>query len=267
MLATRLVLATAVSGWHLMTAAATDYRAPSISSASLVNSATGQQVLAPYTICTIYGTDLFLNGAGSATGRAEAPSSLGGVTVLFGSIFSGLFYVSANQINLLIPNSLTPGTYSVTVVRDGLASQSVPVVIQEVAPGLFSAIPGFAVATHADGSPVTETAPASPGEVVIFYATGLGRTQPDPSDRATAPSAAPIVHLADFQVLLDGTAIDPSAVQYAGVAPFNAGLYQVNVRLPDDLAATNPEVRLGVAGTQSPPELRLITGPIAARSP
>ena len=262
MRATRFALATAVCRLHLAAAAAAGYGAPSISSGSLVNAATDEPVLAPYSICTLYGTNLFLDGSAFSTIRSEVPNTLAGVTVLIGSVPAGLFYIAANQINLLIPNSIGPGTYSVTVVRNGVASQTVPIAIQEVAPGLFAATPGFAVAAHADGTPVTGLSPAVPGEVVVFYATGLGHTFPDPPDRSEPLSAAPLVHLADFQVLLDGAAIDSSLVQYAGVAPFNAGLYQANVRLPDNLAATNPEVRLSVAGWLSPPGLRLITGPL-----
>ncbi len=260
MLATRLALLAALSGWHLATADS-EPGAPSISSASLVNAATDQSVLAPYSIATLYGTNLFLDGAAHSNGGSEVPETLAGVTVLIGLAPAGLFYLSANQINLLIPSSIGSGTYLVTVVRSGVASQSEPVTIQEFAPGLFTSSPGFAVATHADGTPVTETAPAVPNEVVVFYATGLGPAQPNPPDRSIPPTAAPIVQLGAFQVLLDGLAIDPSLVQYAGIAPFNAGLYQVNVRLPADLPPTNPEVRLSVAGSLSPPGLSLITAP------
>jgi uncharacterized protein (TIGR03437 family) len=239
---------------------------PAFTSDGLVNAATGQGALAPYSICTLYGTALLASGSAAATGVSVTPSTLSGVTVLVGPVPAGLFYVSPNQINFLIPNSLTPGTYSITVVRDNLASQPASVVVQEVAPGLFASLPGFAVALHADSTPVTENAPAMPGEIVVFYGTGFGRAQPDPSDRSIASSAAPIVHLADFRVLLDGSAIDPSLVQYVGLAPFNAGLYQVNVRLPDNLPATSPQVQVSVAGSLSPGGLRLITGPLTPAS-
>jgi uncharacterized protein (TIGR03437 family) len=253
-----LPLVTVVCGLCFAAAAATT---PSFTSDGLVNAATGQAVFAPYSICTLYGTDLFLNGTATATGSSVVPNALGGVTVVFGLVRAGLFYVSANQINLLIPNSLGPGTYAVTVIRDGVASLTVPIVVQEVAPGLFAGLPGFAVALHADGTPVTADAPAIAGEVVVFFGTGLGRTQPDPMDRSIAQSAAEIVHSADFQVLLDGTVIDVSRVQYVGLTPSSAGLYQVNVRLPDDLQVTNPEVQVNIAGSLSPAGLRLITAP------
>jgi uncharacterized protein (TIGR03437 family) len=222
---------------------------PSFTAAGVVNAATNQPVLAPYSICSVYGTELYLDGTAWASGRTEVPTSLDGVTIKIGTTPAGVVYVSANQINFLIPNTLTPGSYSMRVMRDSLSSTAVPIVIQETAPGIFTA-------THADGSSVTANAPARPGEIIIVYATGFGRTQPDPADRALAVKAAPIIHLTDLQVLLDGTAIDPSFVLYAGLTPGNAGLYQVNLRLPDTVAA-NPEFRVRVAGVLSPEGVRL----------
>jgi uncharacterized protein (TIGR03437 family) len=63
--------------------------------------------------------------------------------------------------------------------------------------------------------------------------------------------------LSDLQVLLDGTAVDLSLILYAGVAPNFAGLYQINLTLPDSTGA-NPEIRiavgtaLGIAGLHLP---------------
>lgn len=260
MSAAHLALATAVCGLYCAATAATDYQAPTFSSDNLVNAASGETLLAPYTICSLYGTNLFLDGS-VAPGSSAIPTTLAGVTVLIGPIPAGILYLSPQQINLLIPNSLTPGAYFIRVVRDGLSSQPVPITLQEVSPGLFPSSPGFAAAQHADGSPVTQNAPAAAGEVVILYGTGLGRARPDPSGISIPVMASPIVHRPDFQVLLEGTALDPALVQYAGVAPFNAGLYQVNVQLPDRLPAANPEVRVSVAGALSTAGLRLMTSP------
>jgi len=139
--AKRLSLATVAWGLCAAATVAADSRMPSFTAAGLVNAASGQTVLAPYSICSLYGTGLLLNGAVTATGHNEMPYSLAGVTVLFGTIPAGLFYVSPSQINLLVPNSLTPGSYSITIIRDGLASQPVAVNLQEVAPGLFASPP------------------------------------------------------------------------------------------------------------------------------
>src|SRR5215475_5129729 len=110
MSAARFALAAVACGLLVANASA-DFRAPSFSAASIVNTATGQSGLAPYSICTIYGTDLFYEGTASATGRTTVPNSLAGVSVFFGLATAGIFYVSEHQINLLIPNSVQPGTY------------------------------------------------------------------------------------------------------------------------------------------------------------
>jgi uncharacterized protein (TIGR03437 family) len=64
--------------------------------------------------------------------------------------------------------------------------------------------------------------------------------------------AAPLAATNQFQVLLNGIVVDPSRIYYAGATPTCAGLFQVNVRLPDD-TAVNPEVRITSSGIVSPP--------------
>ena len=256
MSARRLATAVAVCGLLFANTAAADSPAPSIVAAGVVNAATNQAALAPYSICSIYGADLYLNGTASASANAQVPNQLGGLSVLIGITPAGLLYVSNNQINILIPNSLAPGNFALRVIRDGVSSKSVPITLQETAPGLFNGPTGFVAATHADGSALTVNSPALPGEIVVLYGTGFGRTWPDPSDRAIAPGAGPIMHGADFRFLLDGNPIDPALVQYVGLAPGYAGLYQINVRLPDSVGA-NPEVRVTVAGAVSAPGVRL----------
>ena len=44
---------------------------------------------------------------------------------------------------------------------------------------------------------------------------------------------------------IDFSPLDPSAILYAGVAPFNAGLYQLNIVLPASL--TNGDHNISVA--------------------
>ena len=65
--------------------------------------------------------------------------------------------------------------------------------------------------------------------------------------------------LADFKLMLDGVPAGTPAVQYAGIAPGFAGLYQINLALPES-TKTNPEIRIGfgnqlsVTGLQLPVE-------------
>ena len=48
--------------------------------------------------------------------------------------------------------------------------------LADVSPALFQSDPEFAIAARADGSLITPKAPASAGEIIILYATGLGIT-------------------------------------------------------------------------------------------
>jgi uncharacterized protein (TIGR03437 family) len=132
----------------------------------------------------------------------------------------------------------------------------VTVTLQNAAPAMFQTSSGAAIATHVDGSLVSSNSPATSGEVVTLWATGLGNTSPQLEDGVMAPlPPAPLQWLSQlnqFEVRINGAALDATAILYAGVAPGYAGLYQVNVQLPDALPA-NPEIRLGLAGIFSPP--------------
>lgn len=97
------------------------------------------------------------------------------------------------------------------------------------------------VVTHADGRLVTQFSPASPGEVLVAYALGLGDTVPSAVTGAAAQAAqlrTPVELHFDFTPnapatdtrRLTGTTISPL---YAGLVAGAVGLYQINFRVPD----------------------------------
>jgi uncharacterized protein (TIGR03437 family) len=223
---------------------AQDANAPNYTAAGIVNGASFAPGLAPNTIVSIFGTNLSwgtraLQASDMAGG--VMPTSLGNVEVYFEGWPAYLYYVSPQQINFLVPSSLLPGTFQFWVDRQGTRGPIVTVTLQSAGPAIFQTSSGAVIATHVDGSLVSSDAPATSGEIVTLWATGLGNTNPELEDGVLAPLAP---------------ALDPSAILYAGVAPGYAGLYQVNVRLPGQLPA-NPEIRLGLGGTLSPPGLIL----------
>ena len=87
---------------------------------------------------------------------------------------------------------------------------------------------------------------AARGEVVVLYATGLGRVNPAVNSGEAARNAAPTAN--KVTVNIGGRDVDPD---YAGIAPGFVGLYQVNVRIPADLVAGELAVKLKVAGSES----------------
>jgi uncharacterized protein (TIGR03437 family) len=233
--------------------------APNYTAAGIVNGASFASGLAPNTIGSVFGTNLSWGtqtvGASNMPGGVM-PTTLGDVEVYFGGWPAYLYYVSPLQINFLVPCSLLPGTFQFWVDRQGTIGPYVTVTLQNAAPAIFQYPAGTAIATHLDGALVSTAAPATAGEIVTLWATGLGSTNPELEDGVLPAAAQPLSQMNLFEIQINGAALDSSATLYAGVAPGYAGLYQVNVQLPDPLPA-NPEIRLGVAGTLSPSGLIL----------
>jgi len=238
---------------------AQDANAPNYTAAGIVNGASFTTGLAPNTIVSIFGTNLSWGTEALQVGNMAGdvmPTSLGNIEVYFEGWPAYLYYVSPTQINFLVPSSLLPGTFQFWVDRQGTRGPIVTLTLQSAAPAMFQTSSGVVIATHIDGSLVSSGAPAAGGEIVTLWATGLGSTNPQLEDGVLAPGAQRLSQLNQFDVLINGAALDPIAILYAGVAPGFAGLYQVNVRLPGQLPA-NPEIRLGLGGTLSPPGLIL----------
>jgi uncharacterized protein (TIGR03437 family) len=236
-------------------------QAPCYVASSIVNAASNlNQGLAANTFVTIYGKDLAYSTRALAGGDVKGdtlPSGLGGVTVRIGSYNAPLFYVSPQQVNLLLPNNLVTGKYEVVLVRDGVAGPPITINLAPYAPALFQLDENTVVATHADGSLISPDSPARPGEIIILYATGLGKLAGRKYSIHEIPSTPQWIEARDsFGVLLNGKAVEKPLIHYAGVAPGFAGLYQVNLQLPAD-APANPEISLEVGGHRSPTGLRL----------
>ncbi len=229
-------------------------RAPVYDPSSIVNAASNRPgPLAPHTIVSIYGQTLAWT---TRAIRAEdlkgslIPTVLpgSGVRVIVGGLLAGIYYASPDQVNFLVPNDLVPGRHSLEVVRDGVAGPRVTITLAAESPELFvfsertAGANVWAVATHADGVPITPDRPAAAGEVIVLYATGLGRTRPDSLSGQIATGAAPLARTADFRVWLAGKAIDSFA--YVGLTPGFGGLYQINLTVPASVPA-DPEIQIG----------------------
>jgi uncharacterized protein (TIGR03437 family) len=238
---------------------AQDSNAPNYTAAGIVNGASFATGLAPNTIVSIFGTNLSWDTqvvTASEMSGDVMPTSLGNVEVYFEGWPAYLYFVSPLQINFLVPSSLLPGTFQFWVDRQGTRGPIVTVTLQNAAPAMFQYPAGTAIATHVDGSLVSGNAPATAGEIVTLWATGLGNTIPELEDGVLPDDIQWLSRLNQFAVQINGAALDASAILYAGVAPGYAGLYQVNVQLPDPLPA-NPEIRLALAGATSPAGLIL----------
>lgn len=238
--------------------------APCYSEAGIVNAASfARGALSPNTIAAIFGSNLSYSTRALVPDDVQGgrlPLQLAGVTVHIGPELAPLYFVSPAQINALIPGNLNPGKYEVRVVRDGWSGPGVNIILADSSPALFLMDSTSAVASHPDFSVVTPSSPARAGAYVILWATGLGPVVPPPAAYAQLPTnAAWIERLAGFKVLLDGVPVDPGRIGYAGIAPYLAGVYQINVNLPEGVGH-DPEVALSLGDAVSPRGVRLAVG-------
>jgi uncharacterized protein (TIGR03437 family) len=247
---------------------------PSYSAAGLVNGATYVAgPLAPNTWVTLYGSNLaFVTatpGPGDmGGGQWPVRISGAGVQVLFsGGTPAYLSYVSPTQINFLTPASRIPGGTTLMVVRNGVSGPAIPVTFIDATPGLFQSNL-MAIATHADGSVITSDAPARPGEVVVLYGTGLGPTVAPFDSQSDGrmvpltsdPAGLKILRLADLSVTLSDATVDPDHILWAGLTPGFAGLYQINLQLPDRLEV-DPFIRIRIGDQASAEGVKLAVQP------
>jgi uncharacterized protein (TIGR03437 family) len=252
----RYLLAALVAG-SLVWADTSSPGTPVYSEASIANSAANiADFFAPNTFVSIYGKNLAYVTKAISPDDIRAgtlPTALigTGVRVLINLIPADMYFVSPNQVNILVPTSLKPGPVTIQLLNDSAAGPPVAIVLGMAAPALFQLDDKNVIATHGNGPLVTPSSPAKRGEVVVLYATGLGPTIPAAVPNQLPQSIAKLANAADFHVLLNGAAVDPSAIQYAGLTPGFAGLFQINLRLPDD-APSNPEVRVGYTNLMSP---------------
>ncbi|MCU0228869.1 MAG: hypothetical protein MUF01_14645 [Bryobacterales bacterium] len=237
---------------------------PKYTSAGVVHGATfNEGPFAGNTFISIFGEDLAWSTrrATQADIRANRlPTSLAGVQVLIGPVQAYLVFVSPTQINALVSSDLTAGDYSLRVLRDSWAGPTASIGIREAAPGLFMMQQGIPVVTRPDGSLVDANNPARPGSIVIVWATGLGATIPATQPGELPRAAALLARIQDFEIWLGGRKVSSEHIFYAGVAPGFAGLYQINLLLPEDTAPL-PEIRVGYPGFLSPPGQKMFVLP------
>jgi uncharacterized protein (TIGR03437 family) len=222
-----------------------------VNAASLVSGAP----VAPGEFVSIFGSNL---AASTVVSPAYPyPTSLGGTQVLLNGQPLPLEFVSAGQINALVPYG-TPvnGFQEVMISQNGTSSLPETVVVAPANPAVFTQSQsgqgaGAILVTKASGGQfvATPSQPASPGDVLAIYCSGLGAVNPAVSDGAAASLSVLSSTVNPVTVTIGG---QPAQVLFAGLAPGFAGLYQVNAVVPAGIAASaNVPVILTEAGLSS----------------
>ncbi len=223
-----------------------------------VSAASGTAPVAPASIVSIYGTSLAASPM-SAT-MLPLPTNLNGTSVSITDSSGAqtklpLFYASPTQINAEIPSGAVAGGGTLTLTAPS-GSQTAPVPLAEVAPGLVSAHPTGAGVAAAQF--VTDQADGTQTNVDVFQCSGgAGTCVPVSLNVASGESALVLygtgiqnrASLSDVTVTI-GSKTFPAT--YAGAAPNYAGEDQVDVLLPSSLAGSGVvNVYVTVAGTRS----------------
>lgn len=199
---------------------------------AVVNAADGKLPVAPGGLISVYG--LQMAPVNIATREIPLPTALGESCLTVNGVAVPMLFVSPLQINGQLPFNVD-GNAQMTLRTPGGISDNFNFSILSAAPAVFrtgTAGPetGLATITRADnGELVTPTNPVHPGDSIVIWATGLGRTSPAIDSGMPAPSDPLADAVIQPSVLLGGVALD---VQYAGLVPGSVGLYQINAAVP-----------------------------------
>ena len=201
----------------------------------------------PGNIVQIYGSNLA--NQPSTPQVLPLPTTVAGTQVIVGGVQAPLYYVSPGQINAQIPFELTGGQqYQLIVSANGALTSPQSFQLTPSVPAVLQFTSGAVEAEHADGSLITSGSPATPGENVVVFMSGLGATNPAVPDGAASPSNPPAVLVNTPVLTLNGATVP---VQFAGLTPTLVGLYQINFQVPSNLATGNYNLSISVNGTAS----------------
>lgn len=214
------------------------------------------QPIAPGSIVSIFG-----GGLSDFTGSVQSlpmPLTLKHVSVSFDfpetnlSVAGRPFFSSPGQINVQVPWELQGLNFAQVKVRlEDRVSQVLEVPVQDAAPGIFQFADGGvqrAIVTHADGSLVTPQNPASRGETVILYVTGMGAVSEQQENGVPAPSDRLVFNTGATEVDVAGI---PSNVTFSGLSPGFVGLSQINVVIPSNAPSGDQDLVVFANGAGS----------------
>jgi uncharacterized protein (TIGR03437 family) len=229
--------------------------APQLSSAGVTNGASFQSGISAGALITIFGANLSNNVHGIAPfSTVPLPTSLGGARVLINGSPIPLFDVvnidGNEQISAQAPFEIA-GQSTVNLVVDNGRVQSPPITLNVAVaqPGIFL-IDGVngAFLHGTNSSVVTAANPASAGEVIAVYCTGLGAVTP-PGTTGSLASSTTLSYSNAASTVMVGNA--PAQVAFSGLAPALVGLYQVNFTVPSATPSGANSVVLTVNGVAS----------------
>lgn len=227
-----------------------------LKSASVLQAANPQSgiPLAQGALATVYGAGL--SDSDQVAPGVPLPLALGNREIAINDTLTApLSYAGANQINFQVPSSAPLGSdrIAVRLSDTGELIAGTTAAVAAASPGLFSADAsgkGLGKILNQDGTANSATNPAAKGSTIQIFGTGQGPVSPAVPDGAAAPASPPANTIA--APTSDGVAClsrQPSVcvavgttfgdVQFSGLAPGAVGVWQLTVKLPDNVASGN----------------------------
>lgn len=239
---------------------------PSINPSGVVTSGTTLTTIEPGSWVAIYGSNLSTTSRSWTSAdivNGNLPTSLSGVSVKINNKPAYVYYISPTQINVQAPDDTATGSVSVTVTNASGTSAASTVTLASVSPAFFTldgkyaagvipASTGYYLAGTASaydllgptGKFAYNTRPVKKGELLELYMTGFGVANPTVPAGIVYSSASQAV--APVSLSVGGVVLNETAYVVG------AGLYQMNVTIPANVASGDNALTAIVNGVQTP---------------
>jgi len=230
-----------------------------VSLSSLMNGS-----VAPGDYVAIFGASLGPTPGVRADATQTLPTSLGPTSVTFDGVAAPLFYASNYFVAVQAPFTLNSGANTqIAVVTPSGTSANVPLTVVAAKPGILTYQAngtGQARAINQDGTPngdpslISSEKPAPAGSFIAVYATGLGAVNPPIVAGTPPPIDTLSTTVATVTANIGG---QDATVLWAGAAPTQTGVYQVNVVVPATARSGANRLVLTAAGNSSQGEVTI----------
>ncbi len=240
----------------VLTTASVAEQQPWMVASGIVNAASGEapsagRGFAPGSLATIRGAGLAAETKSATTllvfGNLALPRRLGGTQVQVGGAGAPLLSVAPGEVTFQIPFGVPAGSTDIVVKTPYGRSEFAAVQISPVQPGLFADRVGAAPRTGVLSQAGSGKLPMA-GDDLYAYATGLGSVTPAATTGRSGQALPPNLVTGVTTAWVDDRSVD---VRSSALAVFEAGVYEVVIALPDDLAAGTHTLKIAVDGVKS----------------
>jgi minor extracellular serine protease Vpr len=246
---------TASAGRQTLTFSGSARLAPLIFQGGIVNAASfeGGTAVAPGSYVAIFGSGL--SDTTQAAVTARLPLAIDYAIVSFDvpsagiSVPGHLTYASMGQVNVQVPWELQGQSAAQVKVSIFFSNGNVVTVpLADYAPAFFETSPGVVAALDAGNQVISILNRAVRGQPVQLFANGLGPVANQPASGEPA-LLSPLSETRTVPVVTIGGR--NAVVSWSGLTPTLAGLYQINVTVPPDLAPGTHQITVTIGGKTS----------------